>query len=75
MDEISRQPVLRLWHGYHWLLLVRFAVRTRCKKLLHIKNQAERKSYRVIEASTKISKEGLGGQVTCGRVRTPAGSS
>jgi hypothetical protein len=27
-----------------------------------------------IMASTQISKEGLGGQTTCGRVRVPAGS-
>jgi hypothetical protein len=34
--------------------------------------QAECKSYRVMEASTKISKEGLGGgQATYGGVRTP----
>jgi hypothetical protein len=32
------------------------------------------KEYRVIKASTQISKESLGGQIMCDRVRDPAGS-
>jgi hypothetical protein len=34
----------------------------------------ESKSYRVTEASTQVSKEGLGGLEICGRFKIPAGS-